>query len=75
MNRGGNYNNGSNAGAFAFNNSNGNANNNNGFRAVLAGVSLWYKGDIISCIIFLNSGVLVQGQYRKNIPKKHNSFL
>lgn len=75
MYRGGNFYNGSSAGAFAFNFSLGSAIYNYGFRAVLAGVSLWYKGDIISCIIFLNSGVLVQGQYRKNIPKKHNSFL
>lgn len=33
--RGGNYNNGSNAGIFNFNNNNGNANGNNGARAVL----------------------------------------
>ena len=33
--RGGNYNNGTNAGAFYFNNNNGNANGNNGARAVL----------------------------------------
>ena len=40
MNRGGNYSNGSNAGAFAFNNSGGGAYSYYGFRAVLAGVSL-----------------------------------
>ena len=34
--RGGNWNNGSESGAFAFNNTNGNANSNNGFRVVLA---------------------------------------
>ena len=35
--RGGNYNNGANAGAFNFNNNNGNANTNNSARAVLLG--------------------------------------
>lgn len=33
--RGGNYNNGSNAGPFYFNNNNGGGNNNNSFRVVL----------------------------------------
>ena len=36
MRHGGNYNNGSNVGAFNWGNNNGNANNNNGFRAVLS---------------------------------------
>ena len=36
--RGGNYNNGTNAGVFYFNNNNGNSNSNNSFRVVLAGV-------------------------------------
>ena len=36
VNRGGNYNNGSNAGAFNSNNNNGNGNNNNSFRSILA---------------------------------------
>ena len=34
--RGGNYNNGTNAGVFNFNNNNGNDNSNNSFRPVLA---------------------------------------
>lgn len=38
--RGGNYNNGSNAGLFNFNRNNGIANNNNGFRVVCA---IWHK--------------------------------
>ena len=41
--RGGNYNNGANAGTFNFNNNNGNANNNNGFRSVLSFVTTIYK--------------------------------
>ena len=36
FNRGGNYNNGTNAGVFNFNNTNGNSNSNNSFRPVLA---------------------------------------
>ena len=39
--RGGNYNNGSNAGVFYFNNNNGNSNSNNSFRPVL--VALRYN--------------------------------
>ena len=40
--RGGNYNNGSNAGVFNSNNNNGNGNNNNSFRVVLGGAALRY---------------------------------
>ena len=38
--RGGNFNNSSNAGAFNSNRNNGNANNNNSFRSVLATINL-----------------------------------
>ena len=42
--RGGNYNNGSDAGLFYFNNNNGNANSNNSFRVVVP--VLRYKGKL-----------------------------
>ena len=61
--RGGNYNNGSNAGVFNFNNNNGNANSNNSFRMCLA---IWYK--IVRLYLF-------KDKYREHIPYKVYSFL
>ena len=61
--RGGNYNNGSNAGVFNFNNNNGNANSNNSFRMCLA---IWYK------IVRLH---LFKDKCREHIPYKVYSFL
>ena len=45
--RGGNYNNGTNAGVFNFNNNNGNSNSNNSFRMCLA---IWYKKVSYICL-------------------------
>ena len=65
--RGGNYNNGANAGAFNFDNDNGNANNNNGFRSVVSFVTTVYERNL-QYLIFKD---IINMVYRRGLIPNH----
>ena len=73
MDRGGNYNNGSNAGVFNFNRNNGWGNTANSFRSVLSAVKLWIKDS--QKMFFQNTKSRFLNKYLYHNPLKFSSNL